>query len=92
MSYSFPGNVRELMAVIELAFVMAEGKMIEAEDIQFSSITKEPEFFNQAMTMEEYKDEIIRYYLKKYDNNVQTVADKLQIGRSTIYRLLQSKK
>lgn len=92
MSYSFPGNVRELMAIIELAFVMAGQQIIEAEDIQFSSISKEPEFFNQSMTMEEYKDEIVRHYLKKYGNNVQAVADKLQIGRSTIYRLLQPKK
>ena len=92
LSYSFPGNVRELMAIIELAFVMAEGRYVEAEDIQFSSLAKEPEFFNQSRTLEEYKDEIIRFYLKKYDDNVQLVADKLNIGKSTIYRLLQHSK
>ncbi|MEI6411158.1 MAG: sigma-54 dependent transcriptional regulator [Bacteroidota bacterium] len=91
LTYSFPGNVRELMAVIELASVMSQGTTIEAEDIQFASISKEPEFFNQSMTMEAYKAEIIRYYLKKYNNNVQIVAEKLEIGRSTIYRLLQQK-
>jgi DNA-binding NtrC family response regulator len=92
MAYSFPGNVRELMAVIELASVMAEGKYVEAEDIQFSSISKESAFFNHELTLEEYKDQIIHFYLRKYDDNVQLVADKLNIGKSTIYRLLQLKK
>ena len=89
LSYVFPGNVRELMAVIELASVMAEGKFVEPEDLQFNSLSKTPEFFNQERTLEEYKSEIIHFYLHKYNNNVQLVADKLDIGKSTIYRLLK---
>jgi len=89
LAYPFPGNVRELMAVIELASVMAEGKSVSAEDIQFNSISKNPEFLNQERTLEEYKDQIIHFYLRKYGDNVQLVADKLNIGKSTIYRLLQ---
>lgn len=92
LSYPFPGNVRELMAVIELASVMAEGKYVEAEDLQFNSISKSSAFFNQELTMEEYKDQIIQFHLHKYNDNVQLVADKLNIGKSTIYRLLQEKK
>jgi two-component system, NtrC family, response regulator AtoC len=91
LAYSFPGNVRELMAVIELACVMAEGKYVEAEDLQFNSISKTSEFFNQELTLEAYKDQIIRYYLEQYDNNVPLVAKKLNIGKSTIYRMLQQK-
>jgi len=92
LEYPFPGNVRELMAVIELASVMAEGKFIVAEDIQFNSISKPAEFLQQERTLEEYKDQIIHFYLKKYNDNIQLVADKLNIGKSTIYRLLQDKK
>lgn len=92
MAYSFPGNVRELMAIIELASVMAEGNLIEAENLQFSGLYKDSDFFNQSMTLEEYKAEIIRYYLKKYQDNVLEVAKKLDIGKSTIYRLLQQNK
>jgi len=80
------------MAVIELASVMAEGKFIVAEDIQFNSISKPAEFLQQERTLEEYKDQIIHFYLKKYNDNIQLVADKLNIGKSTIYRLLQDKK
>nr|MBP6812531.1 sigma-54-dependent Fis family transcriptional regulator [Saprospiraceae bacterium] len=92
LGYAFPGNVRELMAMIELASVMAEGKYVEAEDIQFSNLSKDPQFYNQSLTLEEYKDEIIRYYLQKHDNNIPLVAQKLNIGKSTIYRLLQNAK
>lgn len=90
LAYPFPGNVRELMAVIELASVMAECNVITAEDIQFNSIPKAVEFLHQECTLEEYKDQIIRFYLQKYDDNIQLVSEKLNIGKSTIYRLLQS--
>lgn len=92
LTYRYPGNVRELMAVIELASVLASDKNIEAEDIQFSSMVKEPGFYDQAMTLEDYKDQIINFYLNKYNDNVQEVANTLNIGKSTIYRLLQLKK
>jgi DNA-binding NtrC family response regulator len=91
LAYHFPGNVRELMAIMELAAVMVDGHLIDADNIQYNSIRKEADFFNQVLTMEEFKAEIIRFYLKKYHNNVQEVADKLDIGKSTIYRLLQQK-
>jgi DNA-binding NtrC family response regulator len=92
LNYHFPGNVRELMAVIELASVMADGKYVEAVDIQLNNISKNPEFLHQELTMDAYKDQIIQFYLQKYQDNVQVVAEKLNIGKSTIYRLLQDKK
>lgn len=91
LAYPFPGNVRELMAVIELAAVMAEGHSITADDIQFANLSKGSEFLHQERTLEEYKAQIIHYFLQKYNDNIQLVADKLDIGKSTIYRLLQQK-
>ena len=41
------------------------------------------------MTLKEYDLKIIKNYLKKYDNNIKLVAEKLDIGLSTIYRLLK---
>ena len=35
---------------------------------------------------------ISKTYLKKYDNNVIKVAEKLDIGKSTIYNMLKKKK
>lgn len=89
LSYRFPGNVRELKAIVELASVMADGEKIEVEDIQFSSPRKEAAFLNDEMSLKEYTRRIIHHYLKKYDENVLLVADKLDIGKSTIYRILK---
>lgn len=93
LGYSFPGNVRELRAVIELAAVMAdEEEGIKADDIQFRSIRKEDVFLTEELTLEEYKRLIVHHFLKKYDNDVLQVAEKLDIGKSTIYRMLKEEK
>ena len=89
LSYPFPGNVRELKSIIELAAVMANDNEITADDISFNSVSKETNFLFEEMTLRDYTFKIIRYYLDKYDNNVLQVADKLDIGKSTIYRYLK---
>lgn len=91
LAYAFPGNVRELKAIVDLSAVMAIDKIIEAEDIQFNSVRKEAGFLTQEMSMEEYKHRIIHFYLEKYDKDVLLVAKKLDIGKSTIYRMLKDK-
>lgn len=89
LKYNFPGNVRELKSIIELAAVMSEGYLIEADDIRFNSVRKEENFILEELTMREYTFRIILHFLKKYDNNVLLVAKKLDIGKSTIYRYLK---
>lgn len=89
MNYVFPGNIRELKSVIELAAVMCEDNVIEAEDFTFNSLQKEGQFLMEEMTLRDYIFKIIRYYLDKYDNNVLKVAKKLDIGKSSIYRYLK---
>lgn len=89
LSYPFPGNVRELKSIMELAAVMANDNEITADDISFNSVSKETNFLFEEMSLKDYTFKIIRYYLDKYDNNVLQVADKLDIGKSTIYRYLK---
>ncbi len=89
LNYSFPGNVRELKAIIDLSAIMAMGGVIQADDIQFNSIRKEVGFLTQEMSMESYKQKIVKFYLQKYENDVLLVAKKLDIGKSTIYRMLK---
>lgn len=88
--YSWPGNVRELKAVIQLACVMADGQSIEADDLTFYEITNAPVYSDQEKTMKAYENEIIGVYLKKYEDNVLLVADKLDISKSKIYQLIKS--
>jgi DNA-binding NtrC family response regulator len=89
LSYHFPGNVRELKSVVDLAAVLADSSEIEAEDIKFSSILDENKIAFDEMTLKEYNFKIIKYMLEKYDNNVIKVAKKLDIGKSSIYRYLK---
>ncbi len=89
LSYPFPGNVRELKSIMELAAVMANGEEINAEEISFNSVSKETNFLFEEMSLRDYTFKIIRHYLNKYDDNVLKVADKLDIGKSTIYRHLK---
>ena len=92
MAYAFPGNVRELKAIMELAAVMASNQEILETDIQFTGLKKEAEFLNSEMTFEGYKKAIITHFLDKYNQDIGIVAEKLDIGKSTIYRMLQNSK
>lgn len=87
-SYHFPGNVRELKSVIELATVLSNSDVIDETDINFSSLGAVEDIFSTELTMKEYYNKIVWYFLKKYDNKVRVVADKLDIGKSSIYNLL----
>lgn len=92
LGYSYPGNVRELKSVVELAAVMSENNIIEPEDITFLSGNNHDvdTVLNTELTLREYTRLIIRNYLKRYDDNVLLVAEKLDIGKSTIYKMLQT--
>ncbi len=89
LQYPFPGNIRELKSVIELAAVMASDQEIKPQDISFNSSTRLESFLHQEMTMEQYMYRIIRHFLTKYDDNVLEVAKKLDIGKSSLYRYLK---
>ncbi|HYG18808.1 MAG TPA: sigma-54 dependent transcriptional regulator [Ohtaekwangia sp.] len=89
LQYPFPGNIRELKSIVELAAVMAEEQEIRAQDITFNSTARMESFLYQEMTMQEFMYRIIRHYLNKYDNNVLEVASKLDIGKSSLYRYLK---
>ncbi len=91
MGYNFPGNIRELKAIMELSAVMSNGSEIKPADITFTSAKGADFFLAQEKTLKEYTNHIIQHFLKKYDNNVLFVADKLDIGKSTIYKMLQQK-
>jgi DNA-binding NtrC family response regulator len=89
MQYPFPGNIRELKSIVELAAVMAEGNEIRESDITFANNARMESFLYQEMSMQEYTYRIIRHFLTRYENNVLEVAKRLDIGKSSIYRYLK---
>ncbi len=87
--YPFPGNVRELKAVVELAAVMTNTRTIHAEDVRLPDSAVSLDFMPEEATLDNYIKLIIKHYLDKYDNKVRVVADKLNIGKTTVYRMLK---
>ncbi|MEN9568965.1 MAG: Transcriptional regulatory protein ZraR [Bacteroidota bacterium] len=91
MGYYFPGNIRELKAMMELASVMCSNQEIMADDINFNATQRDDFFTMEQKTLRQYTCDIIKYYLRKYDDDVMMVADKLDIGKSTIYKMIQQR-
>lgn len=90
LRYNFPGNIRELKAIIDLAVVMCENNEIKSGDITFNSIRREENFMVEQKSLRQYTCDIINYYLKKNNNDVIETAKILDIGKSTIYKMIQS--
>jgi len=89
LNYPFPGNVRELKAVIDLSVVMCENNEVKADDITFNSTIREEFFLSQTKTLRQHTCDIVKYYLEKNNNDVVATARILDIGKSTIYKMIQ---
>ncbi|NII24838.1 sigma-54-dependent Fis family transcriptional regulator [Pseudoflavitalea sp. X16] len=90
LQYTFPGNVRELKSVMELAAVMADGDIIQPEHITINTTATVNDLLSKERTLKDFDIHIIQHYLDKYDKDVLLVAKKLDIGKSTIYRMIQA--
>ena len=89
MTYTYPGNVRELKSIMELAAVMGSGREIQPEDISFKAIKEDDAMLYEELSLKDYESKIINHFMEKYSNNVLKVAAVLNIGKSTIYRHLK---
>ena len=90
LSYSFPGNIRELKSVIELAVTLADQTEITGDHIVLGrGENLLDELSSEELTLREYDIRIVKKFLVKYDNNIKLVAEKLNLGVATIYRMLK---
>ena len=92
LSYSFPGNIRELKSVIELAVALSVNDEITADNIVLGNEVLMIGRTDKEMTLREYNIRIVKKYLEKYDNDIKSVAQRLDIGVATIYRMLKEEK
>lgn len=91
LNYHFPGNVRELKSIIELACVYAEQNEIKPQHLELNpAFDLKQKLVLQEKTLRQYNADIINQYMDLYDHNVIKVAEKLDIGKSTIYNLIRS--
>jgi PAS domain S-box-containing protein len=93
MRYDFPGNVRELENIIEHAFVMCKGEMIELRHLPQVLIDSaretviEGEEVNKPLQTAEA--EVIRKALERNKGNRLRTARSLGIDRSTLWRKIK---
>lgn len=88
--YAFPGNVRELQYIMERAVIMADGTVIEAGDLLFSSMeTLIPltETGTETNLSKVEKQTILRV-IEKNNGNITRAAKELGITRTALYRKL----
>jgi two-component system, NtrC family, response regulator AtoC len=89
MGFNYPGNVRELRSIVELAVVMSNENDIKPDDITLVSDELNPDNVTENLSLRQYELRIVSNFLKKYNNNIKLVAEKLDIGQATIYRMLK---
>ncbi|MGE5545347.1 MAG: sigma-54 interaction domain-containing protein [Solirubrobacterales bacterium] len=85
--HPWPGNVRELMAAMRRAAVMADGPLVEAEDLGLGETVEDgPSLLTARRVTEE---RLIRETLAGYRGNVKRTAEHLGVSRVTLYRLME---
>jgi len=88
LAHPFPGNVRELKAVVELAAVLAEGDLICSPDLSLRGPA--PAANNGALrTLREETTRLVQECLDTLDGDVLATADRLGVSKSTIYRMIK---
>ncbi|MEX3958135.1 Fis family sigma54 specific transcriptional regulator [Trinickia symbiotica] len=86
-SYGWPGNVREMINRVRRAIVMAESKLITAEDLDLAQFTAQ-----ESMTLAQARDtaekRAIESALLRHRHRLNEAATDLGISRVTLYRLM----
>ena len=68
---------------------MSESDLIYPSDINIDANDQIGNLLFKETTLKEYEKQIIQYFLNKYNQDVIMVSKKLDIGKSTIYRMMQ---
>ena len=99
--YPWPGNVRELQSVIERAIILADDPVISIDQLPMNIAERgiqttgsEGGIFNltspnDLLPFEIFKKSIIRKAFELCDGNISEVAQRLNISRTTVYRMLE---
>ena len=88
ISYSWPGNIRELSHIIERSIFIAQQDVVELSDLGIMGNPTESFDFEQA-TLDEIEAYVIEQRLTKYQHKVQETIDSLGLSRSAYYRRVE---
>jgi two-component system NtrC family response regulator len=88
-AWPWPGNVRELENRMKRAVIMADGKLVTAEDLDLAPVAEDALPVNLKAAREEADRRAIRQALARSDNNISGASKLLGISRPTLYDLLK---
>ena len=96
VNYNWPGNVRELRNAMERAVVMGNGKSIMPDDLPIVTKRKFGSALPMGLSLQEamdwFKKEYISLNLKQTGGNRSRAAEKLDIQRTYLSRLISKYK
>lgn len=92
MEHDFPGNVRELENIIEQAFVLCRGGMIELHHLppELRPVVSSQENTFGPMSIRIMEKNLIIETLRRYHGNRKKAAQDLGINTSTLYRKIDA--
>ncbi len=101
-AYDWPGNIRELENVIEHAFILAGGEMIDCDALPFhmqdlnsevaavQALTEMPgSDLNYPLLKEKFEKDFLLKALKTYNGRINQTAEHTQMTKVTLLRKLE---
>jgi len=88
LSYSWPGNIRELQHTIEKAVILSENRVLKPEDLYLKNISL-PYQNNSYTTLEEMESKMIQDAIDKNNGNYTAAAEQLGVTRQTLYNRIK---
>jgi len=91
LKHSWPGNIRELQNKLKSAVVLAEGTVINADDLGLVAKIKEkrPMVLNLREVREQAESKAIRRAFHESEQNMSKTAEVLGVTRPTLYSLIE---
>lgn len=91
-AYPWPGNIREVENKVKRAVVMADGKIVTADDLAIASDLKSINVINLKEARKRAEVEAISSALNITEQNVTAAAKMLGVSRPTLYDMMKKYK